>query len=119
MTEKKWEQKKKKEKWKRRSSKKEILSANTMDERIEPCFLGTLVHGSLQVPPAGDRGVLELLVTVIAVVLRERHGKKHRKNHIQKCMSVLSNQPFQLLQSSPAPSTEIMLQKKKTQRFVL
>ena len=50
-----------------------------MDEGIEPCFLGTLVHGSLQVPPAGDRGVLELLVAVIAVVLRERHGKEHRK----------------------------------------
>ena len=98
-----------------------------MDERIEPCFLGTLMHGSLQVPPAGDRGVLELFVTVIAVVLRDRHGKITQKNHIQKRMSVLSNQPFQLklLQSSPAPpsfffspvppapSTEIMLKKKK------
>jgi hypothetical protein len=57
--------------------REEKREESTMDEGIEPCFLGPLVHSSLQVPPPGNRGVLELLVAVIAVVLGERHGVQH------------------------------------------
>lgn len=42
-------------------------------ERIEPLLLGTLMWNSLQMPLARCRRVVELLVTIIAVVFVRRH----------------------------------------------